>query len=95
MRCAFFELGPEKGGGDLARKKRRTDILPGIFVDFAPEKPAAIGSLFAHDFGAKHQLRIVHEQAAAFARMNVLGFVKTEAAEIADRARARGPCSSP
>src|ERR1700686_2834966 len=55
----LLELGPQKGGGDLARQKRRTEILAGVFVDFAAEKPAAIGALFADDFGAKHKPGIV------------------------------------
>jgi hypothetical protein len=86
MRSAFLELRPQECRDDLARQKGRADILPGVFVDLAAEKPAAIRSLLANDLGALRQLFIAHHQAAAFAGDDVLGLVKAETAEIADRA---------
>src|SRR5688572_20109986 len=53
----LFQLGEEERRSDLAGQERRADILPRIFVDFAAEKANAIGSLLAHNLGAKHKFR--------------------------------------
>src|SRR5579872_5632754 len=68
----FLELRPQEGSGDLVREKRRADLLPGIFVDLAPEKPAAIRSLLAHDFGTQDKILIAQQQAAGLAGLDVL-----------------------
>src|SRR5205809_1774263 len=80
----LFELRPEESGDDVAWQERRTDILPGIFIDLAPEKTAAIRSLLANDFGAQHQIRIPQKQAAAFTGNDIFGFVKAETADVAN-----------
>src|SRR6476620_28880 len=62
----LFKLRPEERSDDVARQKRRTDVLPGVFVDFAPEKPATVRSFFADDFGAQPQISISQKKAAPF-----------------------------
>src|SRR6266446_10827304 len=81
----MLELSPKEGGRDFARQKGGADILPGILVDLAAKEPAAIGAFLTHDLGTIHQFGIIHQEAAAFARTDILGFMKAETTEIADR----------
>src|SRR3954469_48112 len=81
----LLQLRPEKCRGGVAWQERRTEVLPGVFVDFAAKKSAAVGALLADDFSARGQRRIADQKAAAFTRNDVLGFVKTKRAEIANR----------
>src|SRR3984957_9657455 len=63
----FLELSPQESRRDLARQKRRAEVLPSVFINLAAVKPAAIGSLLANDFGASDEFGIAYQKAAAFA----------------------------
>ena len=80
----LFQLGQKVRRGNFAGQKRRTDVLPSVFVNLAPVKPAAIGSFFTQNFGTQDQTVVVYEQATPFAGAYIFCFMKTEAAEIAN-----------
>ena len=80
------ELRFEKCRDQFARQIRRAEIDPGVLVDFAAQEAAAVGAFFTHDFGALDEAFVIDHQRAAFAAQQVLGFVKTEAAEMPDGA---------
>ena len=54
-----LELRPQEGSNDVARQERRTEIDPGVLVDFAAQEAAAIGPLLAQDLGASYMGRVV------------------------------------
>ena len=66
--CGYFlhclELGKKHCGQQIGGDIGRADIHPGIFIDFAAKELAAIGPLFANDFGAARQIRIVRQESA-------------------------------
>src|SRR5258708_1992391 len=75
-RRPHFELRVEKCRQHITHEIARTDIDPGILVHQPAKKSAAVGSLFANDFGAFKEAAIVNQQRATFTTSNVLGFVK-------------------
>ena len=83
----FLELRPEEGGDQLARQERRTDFLPGVLIDLAPEETAAVRAFLADDLGPCDQLGVVHQQRPALAGDQVLGFVEAIGAKVADAAQ--------
>jgi len=73
-----FELRIQKSADQFAWQIRRTNIHPGVFVHFAPEKLAAVGAFLADDLGATGEACIVYQQRATLAADDVLGLMKTQ-----------------
>jgi hypothetical protein len=53
-----------------------------VFVNLAAHEPATAGALFAQDFGTMLHGWIVDNKSVALAAGNILGFVKTVAAQL-------------
>ena len=81
----LLELAVEKRACDLTEDVGRTDIDPGVFVDFAPEEGFSIGPLVANDLGTGFVLGPVHAQSASFTARVVLRFMEAQRTEMADR----------
>src|SRR5258707_4324382 len=75
-RRPHFELRVEECRQYITHEIARTDIDPGILVHQPAKKSAAVGSLFANDFGALEEAVIVNQQRAAFPTGNGFGFMK-------------------
>ena len=82
-----FELRQQHGGRDLVRRKRGTEIDPRVALPLAAVERAAVGPIAADDLGARREARVVHDERAGFSRHHVLGVMKAEHAEMAERAR--------
>jgi hypothetical protein len=82
----FLQLRPEESGDQFARQEGGARFLPRVLVHFAPEKAAAVGALLADDLRPLRHRGVVHQQGAAFAGNDVLGFVEAVGAQVADAA---------
>src|SRR6185369_10452623 len=83
-RVGFLHLGIEKGGNQLARQKRRTDIHPGVLVHFPSEKLATVGPFLSYNFRPLDEAFIVNQQCTAFSGNDVLCLVKAESRHMSD-----------
>ena len=82
----LLKLGEEERGQDIGHQVAGADIHPGVFIHLAAEEAAAVGALFAEDFGPLDVALIVDEQGTAFAAGEILGFVEALGGHAAERA---------
>src|SRR5262245_42097310 len=85
---ARLQLRVEVGGEDVGGYVAGPDVHPGVLVDQSPKEPAAVRALLADDLRPLGEARVVDEQRAALAAVDVLGLVEAlrrEAAEGAER----------
>jgi len=82
----FFELRPKKGRDQFTWKKRRTNVLPAIFINFSPKVATTVRAFFPDDFRTKSIFFGIDKNRATLAADNVFRFVEAERAEIPNRA---------
>ncbi len=80
-----FELCQQKRRQQIGRQIAGTDIHPGVFIHLPPKKAAAIGAFLADNFGLLHILRVVDQQRAAFAALEIFSFVKALRRHLPER----------
>ena len=83
----MFKLRTEKGRQQVRRQIARPNIDPGVLVDLAAKKLAAIRSLFPKDLGSLIEVRIVDQQRAAFSAREILGLMETESCKLPEVCR--------
>src|SRR5438128_6961393 len=78
----LLELRPQERSRDLARKERAADVDPAVLVHLAAEELPPIGPLLLENVGPVGERRVVDQDRAALAAMDVLRLVEAERAEI-------------
>src|SRR5690242_7878440 len=78
-----FKLREKETGQQFRRQIARADIDPGVFVDLSAEEQAAVSPLLMEDLRPFDILRIVDQQCATLAAIEIFGFVKTLRGETA------------
>src|SRR5699024_12063643 len=71
----------------IAGQIGRTVSHPGVFVDLAAEKLAAVGSLFPQDLRLFQVSAVLEKQRSSFSHGIVFRLMETVAAKITDRAQ--------
>src|ERR1035441_1969552 len=80
-----FYLGVQKRSQHVGRQIAGSKIDPTIPVYLTTEEPAAIGSLLPQNLGALDVGWIVDQQRAPFAAREILGFMKAQRRQAAER----------
>src|ERR1041384_4145756 len=83
---AVFQLGAKKCRQQVRWQVTRSHIYPRVLVHFAPEKSAAIRSLFTDDFGSFVKAGVVNQQRAAFSTGEIFRLVETKGCKLAEGA---------
>ena len=87
----MLNLRPQIRSNNVRRQERRAYVHPTVLIYFSPIECRAGGPFLTNNFGSRPQPSLVDGQHAALARDYILGFVKRESTQCAQRAQGLPP----